>query len=209
MSQAKPYLLCAALLVTGCTSTTERKEAEQKAAPVPEKKAEAEVVKVRLSTTKGEILLAVHPDWAPLGAARFLELVKAKYFDNSAFFRVVPNFVIQFGLAADPAVTKKWDKPFKDDPVIRTNRVGSLSFATAGPNTRTTQIFINLRSNQMLDSQGFAPFAEITEGMPVVEKIFAGHGELPDQEQITKRGNAYLKDKFPNLDYIRSAVIVE
>ena len=212
---------CAGLFLAGCSSQPERKDAAQKETPTPapappEVKKEAEpakpeagVTKVRFSTTKGDIMIAVHKDWAPLGAAHFLEAVKAKYYDNAGFFRIVPNFVTQFGLAADPALTKKWDKPFKDDPVIRTNRRGSLSFATAGPNTRTTQIFINLRSNQALDSQGFAPFAEVVEGMSVVEGLFAGYGELPDQELLTRRGNAYLKEKFPKLDYIKTARVVE
>jgi cyclophilin family peptidyl-prolyl cis-trans isomerase len=134
--------------------------------------------------------------------------VEDKFFDQARFFRYVPNFVIQFGLAASPAKTKKWDKQIKDDPVSRTNGVGTLSFATAGPNTRTSQIFINLRSNQTLDSDGFAPFARIVEGMDVIGKIYAGYGELPDQEQITNQGNAYLNAKFPKLDYIVKATII-
>jgi peptidyl-prolyl cis-trans isomerase A (cyclophilin A) len=215
-------------MLTGCSrkpdaAETERKEAAAPtpaptpeatptAAPTPEAakaepKAEPGVTKVRLATTKGDILLAVHSDWAPLGAARFLELVKAKYYDDAGFFRVVPNFVVQFGLAANPAVTKKWDNPIKDDPVTKTNRTGTLSFATAGPNTRTAQIFINLRSNMMLDGQGFAPFAEVVEGMSVVESLYAGYGEMPDQGLITNQGNAYLKTKFPKLDFIKTARI--
>ena len=120
---------------------------------------------------------------------------------------MVPNFVVQFGLAANPAKTKKWDKELDDDPVKQTNRAGSLAFAKKGRNTRTTQVFINLRSNQSLDSQGFAPFGQIVEGMEVIEKLHSGYGEAPDQEAITKRGNAYLASAFPKLDFIRRASV--
>jgi cyclophilin family peptidyl-prolyl cis-trans isomerase len=209
------------VMLAGCTKQPEKpKEAAKEAAPAPpaapeakpeEKKAEApsdNVYKVKFATTKGDFIVEVHRDWAPLGAQRFYELVKDGYYDNSGFFRVVPNFVIQFGLAADPAKTKKWDKPIKDDPVVRTNGLGTVTFATAGPNTRTTQVFINLRSNQRLDDQGFAPFGKVIEGMNVVERIYAGYGEQPDQDLITRMGNKYLKEKFPNLDYIKKASIL-
>lgn len=164
--------------------------------------------RVRFDTSTGPILVEVHRDWAPKGAARFEELVKARYFDGARFFRVVPNFVVQFGIAGKPALTKKWDNKIDDDPVRGTNRVGSLAFATAGPNTRTTQIFINLRSNQSLDSQGFAPFAMVVEGMENVEKIYSGYGEAPDQGRIERQGNAYLTQSFPKLDYIRTATML-
>lgn len=140
-----------------------------------------------------------------MGAARFEELVKARFFDGARFFRVVPNFVIQFGLAGNPVLTKKWDRAIKDDPVAHTNSRGSIAFATEGPNTRTTQLFINLRSNQSLDGRGFAPFGSVVEGMGVVERLYAGYGERPNQEAITRRGNAYLQQNFPKLDYIRTA----
>lgn len=193
--------------------------AEEKKAE-PEKKAEAPKKKellpaaapaafnVKFTTTAGDFTVAVHKDWAPLGAQRFYELVKSGYFNNTGFFRVVPNFVVQFGLAADPAVTAKWDKNIKDDPVIKTNKLGSLVFATAGPNTRTTQLFINLKSNQFLDSQGFAPFAEVTEGMEVVNKIYPGYGERPDQGALKSQGTAYIKSNFPNMTMIKTAKIV-
>jgi peptidyl-prolyl cis-trans isomerase A (cyclophilin A) len=186
--------------------------------PEPAKKAEAEkkeeapvagTYKVRFETSKGPVVVEVHPEWAPLGAKRFEELVKAGFFDGARFFRVVPNFIVQFGLAADPAMTKKWDKPIKDDAVAHTNALGTLSFATLmRPETRTSQIFINLRSNQSLDAQGFAPFARVVEGMDVVQKFYAAYGERPDQQAITKRGNAYLQQSFPNLDFIKTAKII-
>ena len=124
-------------------------------------------------------MVEVHPDWAPFGAKQFLDLVNDKFFDGPRGFRVAPNFVVQFGLASDPAKTKKWDKVIKDDPVVRTNSAGTIAFATMGPNTRTSQLFVNLRSNQMLDSQGFAPFARITEGMALIDGVWAAG---PDRE---------------------------
>lgn len=196
------WVLAGAAALASC-SKTEPKKAEKAPEPKP-----VPTYKVRFETTKGPFIVEVHRDWAPLGAARFEELVKDGYYDNSAFFRVVPNFVIQFGIAADPKMTAKWNKPIKDDEPVRTNSYKSLAFATMGPETRTTQIFINLRSNQILDKQGFAPFATVIEGMDVVEKLYAGHGEGPDQPKIEKQGNRYLKASFPKLDYIIRATIV-
>lgn len=212
-------LIAAALFLAGCSTSTEpaRNNSEapkqpvapvEKSAPPAAPDTKDKTFKVQLTTSKGVILVEVHRDWAPLGAEQFYKLVKAGYFDGARFFRIVPNFVVQFGLAANPSVTKKWDKAIKDDPVTQTNRTGSLAFATMGPNTRTAQIFINLGSNQSLDSQGFAPFAQVVEGMDVVKHLYAGYGERPDQEAITKQGNAYLNKNFPSLDYIRKAVIL-
>ncbi len=164
------------------------------------------IFRVRMDTTAGPIVVEVHRDWAPIGAKRFEDLINDGYYNGARFFRVVPNFIVQWGLAGDPAKTRKWDRPIKDDPVLQTNREGSVTFATAGPNTRTAQLFINLRSNQSLDSQGFAPFGMVVEGMASVQKIYAGYGEQPDQGAITTRGNAYLK-AFPKLDYIQTAKI--
>ncbi len=218
------FVTLAALFAAGCSSqpdaaksaAEERAQSAQQppAAPAaPETPAapaapDANTFRVRFDTSKGPFVIEVHRDWAPVGAQRFEELVKAGFYNGARFFRVVPNFVVQFGLAADPAVTKKWDRPIQDDPVLQTNRVGSVVFATAGPNTRTTQLFINLRSNQFLDDQGFAPFGMVVEGMDVVQSIYAGYGENPDQGQITSRGNAYLNANFPKLDYIEKAAIL-
>lgn len=197
------------LWLGGCSKQPEtaKEVSEKKEAPPPEAKKEEvpATFRVRLSTSKGPIVIEVHRDWAPVGAARFYELVKAGYYDGARFFRVVPRFIVQFGLAADPAMTRKWDIPIKDDPVLQTNRAGSVTFATAGPNTRTAQLFINLGSNQSLDGQGFAPFGQVIEGMSVVEQLYQGYGERPDQDAIRQRGNAYLEAKFPKLDYIRKA----
>jgi peptidyl-prolyl cis-trans isomerase A (cyclophilin A) len=202
------------LLLTSCSSTPEPQTKIEKTEKAPEPKAPepqekpGNVFRVKFDTSKGPILIEAHRDWAPLGAAQFEKLVKARYFNGARFFRIVPNFVVQFGLAANPAETREWDKAIPDDPVLRTNRGGSLAFATMGPNTRTTQIFINLRTNQALDNQGFAPFAQVIEGMDVVEKLYSGYGELPDQGAITKFGNAYLMKEFPKLDYIKTAEVL-
>ena len=196
------------MLALSCGGPRPPAETPQKAEEPKPTAAGAEPVKVKLETSKGDVLVEVHPDWAPLGAARFLELVRDGYYDGARFFRVVPNFVVQFGIAAKPAMTKKWDRMIDDDPVKQTNRAGTLAFATEGPNTRTAQVFINLRSNQSLDARGFAPFAIIVEGMDVVEKINAEYRELPRQDLANKQGNAYLAAKFPRLDYIRKASVL-
>jgi peptidyl-prolyl cis-trans isomerase A (cyclophilin A) len=228
---------CAALILFGCSSPQPSKEAaEEKKAPpaetatapapppapvepaakVPEPAAKKAPMsstapdnfKVKFTTSKGPVVVEVHKAWAPKGAQRFYELVRAGYFDGNRFFRIVPKFIVQFGMSGDPAMTRKWDKNITDDPVTQTNRVGSITFATAGPNTRTTQLFINLNSNQMLDGQGFAPFGMVVEGMPVVESFNKEYGERPDQDSIRQRGNAYLNEQFPRLDYIKKAEIL-
>jgi peptidyl-prolyl cis-trans isomerase A (cyclophilin A) len=151
----------------------------------------------------------VHRDWAPLGADRFYNLVRYGYFTNAAFFRVVPGFVVQFGLSADPALNKVWKTAtIQDDPVVQSNKRGFLVFATAGPNTRTTQLFINFGDNSRLDRSGFAPFGSVVEGMDVVDKIYAVYGEMPRQDLITEQGDAYLKANFRDIDKIKMARIV-
>jgi peptidyl-prolyl cis-trans isomerase A (cyclophilin A) len=164
---------------------------------------------VKFTTTKGDFVVQVNRAWAPLGADRFYNLVKHGFFTNAAFFRVVPGFIVQFGLSADPAVSKVWaNANFKDDPVTQSNKPGTLVFATAGPNTRTTQLFINFGNNASLDRQGFAPFGLVTSGMDVVTQIYSGYGEAPDQGAISSKGKAYLDKSFPKLDSIKSATIV-
>ena len=199
------------LMLWGCsTEPASQKKAELKEIPAAPPKDEAPATfKVRFTTSKGSIVVEVHKDWAPIGAQHFYELVKDGFYNGARFFRIVPNFVVQFGIAADPAKTRKWKQEIKDDAVMQTNKAGTLTYAkTSPPNTRTTQLFINLRGNQRLDSDGFAPFAQVVEGMDVVERLYAGYGELPEQSEIEQRGNAYLEAKFPKLDYIKSAVIM-
>jgi peptidyl-prolyl cis-trans isomerase A (cyclophilin A) len=163
---------------------------------------------VTFKTTAGDFVVQVTRAWAPLGADRFYNLVKHGYFTDASFFRVVQGFVVQFGLSANPAVNKVWEKAsIKDDPVTQSNHPGYVTFATAGPNTRTTQLFINLGDNARLDSMGFAVFGQVTTGMDVVQKIYSGYGESPDQAAITTEGKAYLDKNFPKLDHIVSATV--
>lgn len=168
-----------------------------------------ETFRAQFDTTKGKFTVEVTRSLAPNGADRFYNLAKSGYFTDIGFFRVVPGFMVQFGIHGDPAVSAKWrEANIPDDPVKGSNTRGTITFATAGPNTRTTQLFINFGNNTPLDRQGFAPFGKVTEGMDVVDKINAEYGESPNQGRIQMEGNAYLKSGFPNLDYIKSAVIV-
>jgi peptidyl-prolyl cis-trans isomerase A (cyclophilin A) len=167
--------------------------------------------KVKFTTTHGDFVVAVHREWSPLGADRFYNLVKNRYFTNAAFFRIVRDFIVQFGMAADPKIGAVWENAtIKDDAVkpINSNKKGTLVFATSGPNTRTTQLFINLKDNSPLDAQGFTAFGEVTEGMDVVAGLYAGYGEQPKQQLITAQGKAYLDKNFPKLDSIKSAAIL-
>jgi peptidyl-prolyl cis-trans isomerase A (cyclophilin A) len=166
---------------------------------------------VNLDTSKGPVIVEVHRDWAPQGVDRFYQLVQSGFFTEARFFRVVPDFVVQFGINKDPEVQAKWRTAnIPDDPVKQSNQRGYLVFATAGPNTRTTQLFINLRDNSSsLDPQGFAPFGKVSDGMDVVDHLFSGYGETPQQPLIQSQGNQYLQSQFPNLDYIRTAKVVQ
>jgi peptidyl-prolyl cis-trans isomerase A (cyclophilin A) len=168
-----------------------------------------ESFQVKFTTTKGDFVVEVTRAWAPLGADRFYNLVKHGFFTDAAFFRNVPGFIVQFGLSANPEVNKVWQNAnIKDDKVTQSNAPGTLTFATAGPNTRTTQLFINFGNNTFLDSQGFAPFGKVISGMDIVQKFYSGYGERPDQGAITSQGKAYLDKNFPNIDSIKSAAIV-
>lgn len=165
--------------------------------------------KVKFETSCGDFVVQVHREWAPKGADRFHELVSAGFYDECRFFRVVPEFVVQWGMNGDPAIYAKWkDKEFADDPVKKSNTRGRISFASRGPDTRTTQLFINFGNNARLDELSFAPFAEVVEGMEVVDKINSEYGQRPNQMLIEEQGNAYLNKQFPKLDYIKKATIV-
>lgn len=165
--------------------------------------------RVNFDTSRGPFVVEANRADAPLGVDRFYALVKDKFFDGARFFRVVPGFVVQFGIAADPKATKKWDVKFQDDPVKVSNTRGTLTFATAGPNTRTTQLFINLGDNQRLDRDGFSTFGKVVSGMDIVDKIYSGDAEGPEQPRIEQEGNAYLEKAFPKLDYVRTARLAQ
>jgi len=172
--------------------------------------------KVRFDTSKGPFVIQVNRAWAPHGADRFYNLVKNGFYDDVRFFRVISGFMVQFGINGDPALSAKWsDANIPDDAVKTSNKRGTITFATAGPNTRTTQVFINFGDNGGLDGQGFAPFGSVVSGMKVVDAINAEYGEGaprgrgPDQGRLQQQGNAYLKQSFPRMDYVKKATIVK
>jgi peptidyl-prolyl cis-trans isomerase A (cyclophilin A) len=174
-----------------------------------------ESFKAKFETTKGDFTIEVTRSLAPNGADRFYNLVRSGYFKEVTFFRVIPGFMCQFGIHGDPKVSTAWrPAQIPDDPVKASNTRGMITFATAGPNTRTTQLFINFVDNASLDKMGFSPFGKVTDGMDVVDKINGEYGEGaprgrgPDQGRIQMEGNVYLKKDFPNLDSIKSASIL-
>lgn len=174
------------------------------------------VFKAKFTTTKGDFVIEAHRDWSPFGADRFYNLVKIGFFDGVKFFRAVPNFMVQFGIHGDPRVMNKWrDANIPDDKVVKSNTRGFVSFATAGPDTRSTQIFINfVDRNAQLDGMGFSPFGQVVEGMEIVDALYQGYGEGapqgrgPDQGRIQYEGNAYLDKEFPQLDAVKTAVVL-
>jgi len=172
--------------------------------------------KVKFETTRGDFVVDVHRDWAPHGADRFHELVAAGYYDDQRFFRVIDKFVVQFGIHGDPQVAATWrSRRIADDPVQKSNIRGTLTFATSGPNSRTTQVFINFDDNPRLDAAGFAPFGQVSSGMQVIEQLYSGYGDGaprgmgPDQGRIQSEGNTYLDREFPKLDRIRRASLID
>jgi peptidyl-prolyl cis-trans isomerase A (cyclophilin A) len=176
-----------------------------------------DVFKAQFTTTKGEVVIEVHRDWAPFGADRFYNLVKSGFFTDVYFFRVHPKFMVQFGISGTPKIAAAWEKAsIKDDPPKESNKRGTITFAAAAsPNSRTTQVFINFIDNTFLDTQNFPPFGTVTSGMDVVDQIYSGYGEIPDMggngpspSKIGSEGNAYLLKSFPQLDKINSAKIL-
>ena len=172
--------------------------------------------RVRFETTKGPFVVEVTRAWAPRGADRFYNLVRAGFYDDVVFFRVIEGFMVQFGINGDPRVNAAWrGARIPDDPVTQSNRRGRLTYAMAGPDTRTTQLFINFGDNQGLDSQGFAPFGAVVEGLTVVDALYSGYGEGapqgrgPDQGRAQAEGNAYLRGSFPRLDFVKTARVVK
>lgn len=178
-----------------------------------------DLFRVKFVTTHGDFVVEVHRDWAPNGADRFYNLVKARFFTDSSFYRFSPKFIVQFGVSANPAITTAWaGAKIQDDPVKESNKKGTLTFATSGPNSRTTDFFINLNDNgASLDAHPskFAPIGTVTEGMDIVEGLYSGYGEMkemggagPSQPLVMSQGKAYLDKNFPKLDSIKTATVI-
>ncbi len=200
------FLTALAVTLAGCATA----KPPAPLAPVPDS------YRVKFETTRGSFVVEVTKAWAPEGAERFYRLVEKRFYDDQRFFRVLPGFVVQFGIHGDPAVEARWrNMTMRDDPVKQSNTRGAIAFAKAGPNTRTTQVFINLRDNVRLDAAGFAPFGQVVQGMELaVDHLWDSYGDGPprgsgpDQDMVETMGNAYLDTKFPHLDSIRRARIV-
>jgi peptidyl-prolyl cis-trans isomerase A (cyclophilin A) len=183
--------------------------------PPQDAKAPAEF-KVKLETSKGDIVLKITRDWAPKGADRFHALVKAGYYDDCRFYRVLPKYIAQFGINGTPATAAKWkEQPIDDDPVKQKNTRGRVTFAKGGPNTRTTNLFINLKDSTSLDGDGFAPIGEVVEGMDIADQLFSGYGEGapkgkgPSQRKLYEQGNTWLQKDYKDLDFIKAAKVIE
>ncbi len=214
-------LLLVAIAATSCSYSpfSCRQEAPDPKAPAPDS------FRVAFETSKGRFDVMARKSWAPIGVDRLYTLVQSKYFDDVRFFRVVNGFVAQFGMSGQPTVTKDWERRcIADEPVHHSNARGTISFARGGPGTRSTQLFVNLKDNDVLDSLsgfGFPPIAEVVSGMSVVDSLYSGYGESaprsgpqygregPDQDSIGARGNAYLNAGWPKLDYIKAARVIQ
>lgn len=208
--------LGAALVAAAVTSLSAQADLAKLAKPAGLSEQAPATFKANFDTSAGTFVIEAHRDWAPNGADRFFNLVKNGFYNDVRFFRVIPGFMAQFGIHGTPSVAAAWRQAqIKDDPVKESNKRGYVTFATAGPNTRTTQLFINFGDNAGLDKQGFAPFGRVTSGMDVVDKIHGGYGEGaprgkgPDQGRTQTEGNAYLTKEFPKLDYIKAATIAK
>jgi peptidyl-prolyl cis-trans isomerase A (cyclophilin A) len=202
------------LLLTACSSTPPAAKKEEPKPPAITNEQAPETYRVDLDTTKGPVVIEVTRAWAPRGADRFYDLVKSGFYDGDRFFRVV-SFVVQFGINGDPGISQLWSNlTIPDDPVKQKNRRGMVTFAALGKDTRRTQVFINLKDNTSLNTQGFAPFGKVISGMEeTIDHLYFGYGDMPprgsgpDPTKIELQGNRYLDDKFPRLDYIKKAEI--
>lgn len=213
--------LLAAVVIAGCgngdsvdaanTDATERNKVLMDADNPEMKKQAPAAFMARFDTNKGAFVIAVERKLSPHGADRFYNLVRNGYFDGNKFFRVLPGFIVQWGMNGDPAINKIWSESrILDDPVQISNKKGTITFAKPGsPNARSTHLFINYADNNNLDGQGFAPFGHVSEGMEVVEAINSEYKQAPNQGMISEGGNAYLNEHYPNLDTILSAKIVD
>jgi peptidyl-prolyl cis-trans isomerase A (cyclophilin A) len=205
-------MTAAAAIVVGAEQAAARKSLLN---PAGLRETAPDVYNVKFDTSIGEFVIRVTRAWAPNGADRFYNLVKNGFYDETRFFRAIPNFMVQFGIHGNPQVAKVWQNArIPADKVTQSNRKGFITFAMGGtPDTRTTQVFINFRNNTNLDASGFAPFGEVVSGIEVVDKIHTGYGEGaprgsgPAQGRVVAEGNAYLMKSFPKLDYIKTATI--
>ena len=207
----KILVVAVGVVLIGCSSPDESK----KAAPKPAAKVEKtpDVFQAVFDTSRGKVVIEVHRDWAPIGVDHFFSLIQTRFYDGVRFFRVTRAYV-QFGIAGDPTTNGLWSTArLPDDKVKQSNVKGMVSFAHAGPNSRTTQLFFNMKDNKDLDKQGFAPIGKVIEGMEVVEHFYSAYGEMaprgqgPDPSKIEVQGNVYLDAKFPRLDYIKKATV--
>jgi peptidyl-prolyl cis-trans isomerase A (cyclophilin A) len=202
------FFAIAAVLLCGCSPQSGTGSGPAKLEHAPD------VYKVKFETSKGDFVVQVNKEWAPIGVERFFQLVQSGFYDKARFFRVVPRFMVQFGINADPKVSMLWQNMvISDDPVKQSNTRGKITFATRGANTRTTQVFINYADNARLDNSGFSPFGEVLSGMEVVDSLYSGYGEVapkgngPRSDLMQTQGNEYLERDFPRLDYIKKATI--
>lgn len=201
--------LIAAIGIGAAAQEGEQVNREKLMAPLDLNEKAPDKFQAKFTTSKGEFIIEVTRSWAPNGADRFYNLVKNGYYNDCKFFRVIENFMGQFGINGDPKLNTLWSRAtIKDDPVKQPNVRSHVTYAKAGANTRTTQVFINFGDNTRLDPDGFAPFGKVIKGMPVAESLFARYGDTPDQGRVQAEGNAYLEKSFPKLDYIKTAVIV-
>ena len=199
--------LCIAMAACGPTEAPKQAEAPKKDQPAPD------VFKINFDTSKGAVVIEVHKDWAPIGAQHLYELVNRGFYDGDRFFRVTKSYV-QFGVNGNPQVSGIWSTAnVRDDPVKQSNTKGMVSYAKIGPNSRTTQLFVNRRDNTDLDKQGFAPVGQVVVGMDVMESLYDAYGDMPprgqgpDPSKIETQGNSYLESRFPRLDFIKKASI--
>ena len=215
-----PLLLMATGVLAGCGSEVPEEEAGPPPNPLLQPRSFRETApatyQVRLETTKGDILIGVTREWAPLAADRFFNLVKAGYYDGIAFHRVLHNFTAEFGIHGDPWVNAAWRQALMaDEPVRQSNTRGRVTFSKNTPNSRTVQLFINLKDNSSLDGQAFSPFGEVVEGMDIVEALYSEYGDGPPrgegvyQAMAIARGDEYLNEEFPLLDRIERAVLLD
>ncbi len=218
--QNRLLILLLALAAASCTGDADSDAPPMEGNPLLDptstsmNKVSPAVWRAAFATNKGDFVLEVHRDWAPNGADRFYNLMSNGFYDDSRFFRVIPGFMVQFGIHGDPEIGQHWrEARISDDPVTQSNTRGFVSFATSVPNSRTTQIFINFGDNANLDEMGFAPFSQVVEGMDIVDQLYSAYGDGaprgpgPEQGRVHAEGNEYLDAEFPFLDRIAKTAV--